>query len=148
MAVTTDRVKYAATTAKPYLGRALHDEEFRENLRAAFFAARAIYEELGGRQGLAAAASQVAINEDVHANLRRAIGELRQAADRLQQEERMARSHAFRNAALLFGGVLIGVFFNPFTGRSTRRWVAGKASGRGGEQVPTGSPNGSGVATD
>ena len=147
MAVTTDRVKYAATTAKPYLGRALHDEEFRENLRAAFFAARAIYEELGGRQGLAAAASQVAINEDVHANLRRAIAELRQAADRLQQEERR-RSHAFRNAALLFGGVLIGVFFNPFTGRSTRRWVAGKASGRGGEQVPTGSPNGSGVATD
>ena len=147
MAATTDRVKYAATNAKPYLDRAIRDEEFRANLRAAFFAARAIYEELGGRQGLAAAASQVATNEDVHSNLRRAIAELRQAADRLQQEERR-RSHAFRNAALLFGGVLIGVFFNPFTGRSTRRWVAGKASGRGGEQVPTGSPNGSGVATD
>ena len=145
MAATTDRVKYAATNAKPYLDRAIRDEEFRANLRAAFFAARAIYEELGGRQGLAAAASQVAINEDVHANLRRAIGELRQAADRLQQEERMARSHAFRNAALLFGGVLIGVFFNPLTGRSTRRWVAGKATGRNNEHVDTGSPNGSGA---
>jgi hypothetical protein len=144
MAATTDRVKYAATTAKPYLGRALTDEEFRDNLRAAFAAARAIYEELGGRQGIASAASQVATSEDVHANLRRAIGELRQAADRLQQEERKARSHAFRNAALLFGGVAIGLFFNPLTGRATRRWVAGKASARR-QQADEGSPNGSAV---
>jgi hypothetical protein len=42
--------------------------------------------------------------------------------------------------------VLIGIFFNPLTGRSTRRWVAAKAGGRGREHVHAGSPNGSGVA--
>ena len=51
MATTKDRVMYAADTAKPYLGRALTDEEFRDNLRAAFAAARAIYEELSRQRG-------------------------------------------------------------------------------------------------
>src|SRR5437773_11127783 len=115
MAMTKDRVKYAADTAKPYFGRAIHDEEFRDNLRAAFAAARAIYEELVGQRGLSSVASRVATDEDIHSNLRRAIKELKQAADRLQEREE-PRSHGFRNVALLVGGVVIGVFFNPFTG--------------------------------
>jgi hypothetical protein len=147
MPATTDRVKYAAVTAKPYLGRALTDDEFRDNLRAAFAAARAIYEELGGQRGLVSAASQAATNEDVHANLRRAITELRQAADRLQREERQARSHRFRATALIFGGVLIGIFFNPFTGPKTRRWVTGKV-GHEDVAVQPGSPNGSSGQTE
>jgi hypothetical protein len=143
MAVTKDRVMYAAGTAKPYLGRALRDDEFRENLRAAFAAARAIYEELGGQRGFSSVASRVATDEDIHANLRRAIKELRQAADRLQQREE-SRSHTFRNVALLFGGIAIGVFFNPFTGPITRRWVKGKVAGSGDEFHSDSSPNGSG----
>ena len=138
MAVAKDRVMYAAGTAKPYLGRALRDEEFRENLRAAFAAARAIYEELGGQRGLSSVASRVATDEDIHSNLRRAIKELRQAADRLQEREE-SRSHTFRNLGMLFGGIAIGVFFNPFTGPVARRWVKNKVTGTSDEFSSNGS---------
>jgi len=142
MATTKDRVMYAADTAKPYLGRALHDEEFRDNLRAAFAAARAIYEELSSQRGISGIASSVATDEDIHGNLRRAIKELQQAAYRIQRRETAKRSHSFRNAALLLGGVAIGIFFNPFTGPTARRWVTGKVGGSSREFH--GSANGSG----
>ncbi len=129
MTVTKDRVMYAADTAKPYLGRALYDEEFRENLRSAFAAARAIYEELSRQRGFSGLASSVATDEDIHGNLRRAVKELQQAADRIQGRESAKRSHGFRNVALLVGGVAIGIFFNPFTGPMARRWVTGKVGG-------------------
>lgn len=142
MAATKDRVMYAAGTAKPYLGRALHDEEFRDNLRAAFAAARAIYEELSRQRGFSGIASSVATDEDIHGNLRRAIKELQQAADRIQGREAARKSHTFRNVALLVGGVAIGIFFNPLTGPAARRWVTGRVSGSsGGFQ---GSSNGAG----
>jgi len=142
MAVTKDRVKYAADTAKPYLERALTDDEFRQNLRSAFAAARAIYDELGGHRGLSSVASRVASDDEIHSNLRRAIGELRQAADRIQAREEQAKTHTLRNAALLATGVVIGIFFNPLTGPATRRLVArrAKSSGDGAHAV---SANGS-----
>lgn len=141
MATTKDRVMYAADTAKPYLGRAIYDEEFRNNLRAAFAAARAIYDELSSQRGFSGIASSVATDEDIHGNLRRAIKELRQAADRIQEREAARKSHTFRNAALLLGGVAIGIFFNPFTGPTARRWVTGKVTGSSGYH---GSANGAG----
>ena len=138
MATTKDRVMYAADTAKPYLGRALHDEEFRDNLRAAFAAARAIYDELSRQRSVTGIASSVATDEDIHGNLRRAIKEVQQAAERLQgREVREKASHTFRNVALLLGGVAIGVFFNPLTGPMARRWVTGKVGSPRGY-----SPNG------
>ena len=138
MAATKDRVMYAAGTAKPYLGRAIRDEEFRENLRAAFAAARAIYEELGGQRGLSSVASRVATDEDIHANLGRAIKELQKAADRLQEREQ-PKPHTFRNLGLLLSGVAIGVFFNPFTGPVARRWVKNKVTGSGDDYSPNGA---------
>jgi len=138
MATTKDRVLYAADTAKPYFGRALRDEEFRENLRAAFAAARAIYEELSSQRGIGSIASSAAIDEDIHANLRRAIKELQQAADR-NQGRKAEKSHGFRNFLLVLGGVAIGVFFNPFTGPHARRWVTGKVAGGSSDSY---SPNG------
>jgi hypothetical protein len=136
-------VKYAAGSARPYVQRALTDEEFRQNLRDAFAAARAIYEGLGGQRGIASVASRAAGDEQIHANLRRAIVELRQAADRIQEREQ-PKSHAFRNIALIATGVAIGIFFNPFTGRSTRRWVKGKVTHSVDGSQPA-SPNGSPV---
>jgi hypothetical protein len=130
MAVTKDRVRFAAETAGPYVGRAIRDEEFRENLRAAFAAARSIYDELSSQRGFGAVATRAAGDEEVHANLRRAIAELRQAADRLQQRDRAKeKSHTLRNVVILLAGVTIGLFFNPVTGPGTRRWVKGKVSG-------------------
>jgi predicted ATPase len=136
MATTTkNRVMYAADTAKPYLGRALTDEEFRDNLRSAFAAARAIYEELSRQRGISIAAT-AATDEDIHSNLRRAVKELRQAADRIQAREQQ-KSHTFRNVALLLGGVAIGIFFNPFTGPATRKWATKKATGSSTETYST-----------
>jgi hypothetical protein len=141
MAVTKDRVMYAAGTAKPYLGRALHDDEFRESLRAAFAAARAVYEELGGQRGISSLASRVATDEDIHANLSRAIRELRQAADRLQKREE-PEPHGIRNVTLVAIGIAIGVFFNPFTGPTARRWIKGRVTAAGDEARSGSSPNG------
>ena len=138
MAKTKDRVLYAADTAKPYLGRALQDEEFRDNLRAAFAAARAIYDELSRQRGVSGIAATAATDEEIHSNLRRSIKELQQAADRLQGRQ-VERSHTFRNVMLVFAGIAIGIFFNPFTGPATRRWVTGKASGSSDGYSPNGS---------
>jgi hypothetical protein len=144
MAVAKDRVMYAAGNAKPYLSRALTDDEFRNNLRAAFRAARAIYQELGGQEGLSSVAARVVTDEDIHSNLRRAITELRQAADRLQEREReVAKSRTGRNLALLAGGIAIGIFFNPLTGPVTRRWVKSRVAGSTDAHAGP-SPNGSG----
>jgi hypothetical protein len=139
MATTKDRVMYAADTAKPYLGRALRDEEFRDNLRAAFAAARAIYEELSSRSGISEIASGVATDEEIHGNLRRAIKELQHAADRIQGRKAARKSHTFRNVALLVGGIAIGVFFNPLTGPTTRRWVKGQVGGSHDAYSPNGN---------
>jgi hypothetical protein len=138
MAMTKDRVLYAADTAKPYLGRAFQDEEFRANLRAAFAAARAIYEELSRQRGVSSIAATAATDEEIHANLRRSIRELQQAADRLQGR-RVEKSHTFRNVMLVVAGVAIGIFFNPFTGPTARRWVSGKAGGASGGYSPNGN---------
>jgi len=127
MAKTKERVREVAETARPYVGRALYDEEFRDSLRAAFRAARAIYDELVSVSGATGVASKVATDEQIHKNLRRAIAELRQAADHLQAKE--DESHSLRNAVLLLTGGLAGLFFNPYTGATTRRWVGNRVKG-------------------
>jgi hypothetical protein len=43
MPKTTERVRGVADTAKPYVDRALTDEELRANVKNAFSAAREIY---------------------------------------------------------------------------------------------------------
>jgi hypothetical protein len=124
---TTDKVRFAADTARPYVERALTDEEFRESLRSAFTAAKEIYDELVPQKGVTGLAGKMATDEDVRDSLKKAIVELRNAADRLQEER--SETHRLRNTLLVMLGVVIGVFFNPFTGPETRRWVKGRVSG-------------------
>jgi hypothetical protein len=133
MRKSTEKVRAAAEQAKPYVDqarpyveRALTDEQFRESLRAAFLAAKDIYDEVVPQRGVSGLASKVS-DDDVQQSLRRAVAELRHAADRLHEEER--QSHNLRNAMLIMFGVVIGIFFNPFTGPGTRRWVKGHVSG-------------------
>jgi hypothetical protein len=120
MAKTKEKVIFAAGTAKPYIDRALRDEEFRENLRTAFAAAREIYDDLTPPRGVSSLAARVAKDEEIQQNLRTAVSELRHAADRLQQRK---RSHTARNVLLVLVGVVIGLFLNPYTGPETRRWA-------------------------
>ena len=51
MGKSTSKVRDAAETARPYVEKAITDEEFRESLRAAFIAARQIYDELMPQKG-------------------------------------------------------------------------------------------------
>jgi predicted RNA-binding protein len=120
------KVKAAADTARPYVERALTDEEFRDSLRSAFVAAKEIYEELVPQKSVAGVAAKVATDEDLQQSLKRTMAELRNAADLLQAER---KSHTGRNLLLVLVGVAIGILFNPFTGPDTRRWVRGRVSG-------------------
>ena len=97
MAKTKDKVSDAAGTVKPYVERALRDEELRENVRNAYDSARSIYNELLGNRGVTGVAARVATDKDIQAELRSAIAELRHAADRVQGKQ----EHSGRNGGLL-----------------------------------------------
>jgi hypothetical protein len=126
MPKTTERVAAVADSAKPYVDRALHDEELRDHVKQAYAAARDIYDELIAPRGVVTAAQRVAGDQDIQDNLRVAIAELRQAATRLQSGPR--KKHPGR-ALILLIGVAVGLLFNPFTGPETRRWVKDKLFG-------------------
>jgi hypothetical protein len=51
MANTKDKVLDRAGGARPYIERALQDEDLRENVRNAFESARGVYNELIGGRG-------------------------------------------------------------------------------------------------
>jgi hypothetical protein len=125
MAKTKDKVSDAASNAKPYLDRALHDEELRENVRNAYESARTIYNELIGKRGVSGVATRVATDKDIQDELRSTVAELRKAADRVQGKD----EHRNRSGGLLFVGVLLGVLFNPLTGPQTRKWLADRLFG-------------------
>ena len=115
MAKTRDRV----SDVKPYVERAIKDEEFRDNLKSAFVAARGVYDELMGPRGVSGKAVRVASDKDLRENLRSAVDDLRSAADRIQR----GPSHKGRNL-LLVTGIAVGIFlFNPMTGADARRWL-------------------------
>jgi hypothetical protein len=125
MAKTKDRVSDAADTVKPYVQRALKDDELRENVKSAFEAARDVYTELFAGRGMVPIATRVATDKDIQDNLRSAVDDLRNAADRLRGKE----DHGTRNMFFLLIGIAIGVLFNPVTGPGTRKWVSDKIFG-------------------
>ncbi len=126
MAKTKDRLYDTADTMRPYVDRALHDEDLRGNLKEAFMAARDVYADvLGGRNNLTAAATRVATDKDIQDNLRKTIEELKSAADRVQGK----KDHGARNTIILFAGIAAAILFNPITGPATRAWIMEKITG-------------------
>lgn len=128
MPKTKDRVAGVADTAKPYVERALHDDELREHVKQAYTAAREIYDQLVGPRGVTGVASRFAGDHELQDNLRTAIGELREAANRLQG--RREKGHGGRKLLLLVG-VVVGLLYNPITGPETRRWLKQTLFGNG-----------------
>ena len=126
MPKTTEKVASMAGTAKPYVDRALKDEELRDHVKQAYAAARSIYEELIAPRGVVTAAQRVASDQDLQDNFRVAVAELREAAGRLQGQTR--EKHPGRGIVLLIG-IAVGLLFNPFTGAETRRWLKDKVFG-------------------
>ena len=125
MPKTKDRVRDYADSARPYVERALRDDELRDHVKQAYAAAREIYNELIGPRGTIGVAARVATDKDVQENMRKAVEELRRAADRLQGKER----HRGRSGMLLLTGIALGILFNPVTGPETRRWLKEKLLG-------------------
>jgi hypothetical protein len=122
---------------KPYVTRALQDEEVRENVKSAIAAAREIYDELLGGRSTTAVASRFATDKEIQENLKSAIDDLRKAASRVQGKE----EHTGRNAMLLVAGITLGILFNPLTGPATREWIGDKLLG-GGEEPSSTPPTG------
>jgi len=133
MAKAKDRV----ADVKPYVKRAIQDEELRDNLRSAFTTARDVYDELIGGRGVTNVAGRVASDKDIQDQLRSAVEDLRHAADRIQGRE----VHKGRNTTLLLAGITLGILFNPMTGPETRRWLKDKIFGED-EEFGYGSSSG------
>src|SRR6266566_4651901 len=99
--------KQAYSDARPYVRRAVGDDEVRDNLKDAFYAAKGIYDELFGGRSRIALAQRVATDTEIHDNLRKISDDLRRAVDRVQAKD----EHTGRNVLLLLTGVLIGIVF-------------------------------------
>jgi hypothetical protein len=125
MAKIQDRAKGRASDVKPYLQRALKDEQVRDDVKSAIATAREIYGQLMGGRAMTSVAAKVATDKDIQESLREAIDDLRHAADRIQGKD----SHSARNTTLLLTGITLGVLFNPVSGPSTRRWLQNKIFG-------------------
>jgi hypothetical protein len=133
------KAKDKVTDLKPYVTRAIQDEEVRENVKSAIAAAREIYDELLGGRSTTAVATRVATDKEIQESLKSAIEDLRKAASRVQGK----KEHGTRNATLLIAGIALGILFNPVTGPATREWLANKVLG--GEDDTSGS-SGNGTA--
>jgi tetrahydromethanopterin S-methyltransferase subunit F len=120
MAKTKDKVTDAADSVKPFVERALRDDKLRDDVQSAFATARKVYDELIGSRDVGKAASKVVGDKKLQRDLREAVEDLRDAAQRLQGRQRRSKSGGRR---LLVAGIALGVLFNPVTGPETRRWL-------------------------
>jgi hypothetical protein len=114
--------KGAATAydaVRPYVNRALQDDEIRTNVFRAWSAARKVYGELGG-EGPLGAASKLSGKDSVREDLDTTVQSLSEAIVRMsgkQPKKRGGWGMFFLLAATLV------VLFNPATGTSTRKWL-------------------------
>jgi hypothetical protein len=125
MAKTRDRLLEKTGSARPYVERALTDEQLRGNVRNAYESAREVYGELLGNRGAIPTATRVATDKEIQQRLKEAVEELREAADRVQGK----KDHGTRNTLLLLLGVVLGILFNPVSGAQTRKLIGDKLFG-------------------
>ena len=131
MTNTKDRVADATANVRPYLERALRDEELRRSVMNAYTSARSLYDQLLARNDASDVAVKLATDEEIHTQVRNMVDQLRRAKGRVQtakvEEE---KRHRARNGLLLAVGVAVGLLFNPLTGPPLRGWLKRTLFGR------------------
>jgi hypothetical protein len=131
MTKTKDKQLVGADVLLPYVKRAMQDPALREDLLAAFVAARGLYGQLAKRQGMKAKAARVS-EKQFQAQIADLVSELSTASDRLQGKKKR-KSHKTRNRVVLLTGVTLGVLYNPWTGPATREWIMQRVAGGDGD---------------
>lgn len=131
MTKVKDRQLVGADALRPYVKRAMEDPELRDDLLAAFVAARGLYGQLAKRPGMKAKAAKVS-EKDFQAQIAELVSELSTASDKLQGKAKR-KSHKMRNRVILLTGVTLGVLYNPWTGDATREWIMEHVAGGDGD---------------
>ena len=131
MTKTKDRPGLSTETLRPYVQRAMTDPELRDDLLAAFVAARGLYGQMAKGRGVKGKASVVS-EKDFQKQLQGLVSELTTASERLQDSAKR-KSHKTRNRVILLTGVTLGVLYNPWTGSSTREWIMERIAGGDGD---------------
>jgi hypothetical protein len=130
---TKEKVADATSHVRPYVERAFRDEELRRNVKDAYTSARALYDSLLTRNDVGHVATKLASDEEVQAQLRNVVNQLRGAAGRVQKAQEAEKARSARNSLLLAAGIVIGLLLNPLTGPSLRRFAKRKMFGGGGD---------------
>ena len=112
---------------KPYVQRAMTDPELREDLLAAFVAARGLYGQMSKGSGVKGKAEKVS-EKDFQKQLQTLVADLSEASDKLQGKAKK-KGHKARNRVILLTGVTLGVLYNPWTGEQTREWIMNRIAG-------------------
>jgi hypothetical protein len=118
MAKKAAKVADTVEMLKPYLERALKDEEFRKDLKDALIAARELYGPLTKKNGVGAGALALATDKKAQEQMRRALDDLMSAKDTLQGTKKKKGSKGRK--MLLLAGIVAGALYNPWTGPQTR----------------------------
>ena len=127
MAKTKTSSALSTETLKPYVQRAMTDPELREDLLAAFVAARSIYGQMAKGQGIKGKAEKVS-EKDFQKQLQHLVDDLSEASDKLKGNAKK-KGHKTRNRIVLLTGVTLGVLYNPWTGQATRDWIMEQVAG-------------------
>jgi hypothetical protein len=130
MAKTKDKPTLAVDALRPYVRRAMEDPELREDLAAAFVAARSLYGQMAKGQGVRGKAEKIS-DKDFQKQLQSLVSDMTEASDRLKGEKE--KSHKTRNRVVLLTGVTLGVLYNPWTGQTTRDWIMNRIAGGNGD---------------
>ena len=129
MAKTKTSPAVSVDALKPYVQRAMTDPALREDLLAAFVAARSLYGQMAKGRGMKGKAEKVS-EKDFQKQLQALVADLSEASDKLQGKARK-KGHKMRNRVLLLTGVTLGVLYNPWTGEATREWIMDRIAGDG-----------------
>jgi len=133
MAKTKTSPALSGETLKPYVQRAMTDPELREDLLAAFVAARSIYGQMAKGRGIKGKAEKVS-EKDFQKQLQHLVDDLSEASDKLKGKAKK-KGHKTRNRIVLLTGVTLGVLYNPWTGQATRDWIMEQVAGGDGTEL-------------